>query len=83
MLRRMGKANRSPCAYCGLPIDYDAPMTSPFAFTADHLTPVSRGGTDQMTNLVPAHAKCNRAKSDMAVDSIRLSPNRTKATRRW
>ena len=83
MLKRMAKANGTPCAYCGTPIDFDAPMTSPLAFTADHVVAVSRGGTDQMGNLVPAHAKCNRAKSDMSLDSVNYTSRRTKATRRW
>lgn len=41
------------CAYCG---DIDGP------FQYDHLFPVSRGGSDEATNLVLACMPCNMAK---------------------
>ncbi len=42
-----------PCAICGRPADQ-----------LDHITPVSRGGTDHPTNLQPLCGACNLAKSD-------------------
>lgn len=45
------------------------------ATTADHLIPRSKGGTDAMANLEPAHLGCNRARSDMDLtDWFRLHP---------
>jgi 5-methylcytosine-specific restriction endonuclease McrA len=37
----------------------------PGATSADHRRPRSKGGTDALTNLEPAHLACNRARSDM------------------
>jgi hypothetical protein len=45
-------AGDPPCALCG----------QPGADTVDHITPVSRGGTNELANLQPAHRSCNRAK---------------------
>lgn len=75
-MRKEGVANHIPCHYCGLPIDYYAPASSPLAFTADHVIPVAAGGSDRRENLVHAHNKCNRAKSDslaMPVSVVRVS----------
>ena len=43
----------SRCHYCGT-----------LATTVDHVIPKSRGGTDALSNLVPACARCNYSKRD-------------------
>lgn len=35
------------------------------ATTADHVTPRSKGGTDELSNLRPAHHSCNSARGDL------------------
>lgn len=35
------------------------------ATTADHVVPRSLGGTDELTNLRPAHSSCNYKRQDM------------------
>jgi len=62
------------CHICGQPIDTtlaywivkpDGRRTiNPMAATADHVEAFAKGGTDHRANLKPAHAGCNRAKSD-------------------
>lgn len=42
-----------PCHWC----------TRPHATVADHLVPYSQGGTDALTNLVPACVGCNQLRS--------------------
>ena len=42
------------CHYCGVEE----------ATTADHIIPISKGGTDQLENLVAACNKCNSGKRD-------------------
>lgn len=37
----------------------------PGADSADHLIPRSKGGGHELANRRPAHASCNRARSDM------------------
>ena len=48
------------CSYC------DDPAT-----TIDHVIPVSKGGTHDLSNLVPACRPCNASKGDKDVDSWR------------
>lgn len=54
----------SDCHICHEPIDLALPRTHRFGLTVDHLMPVSKGGTDDITNLRPAHWICNIKKSD-------------------
>lgn len=44
---------RGLCAYCDAPAEH-----------LDHVTPLSRGGRDEPTNIVPACAACNLSKAD-------------------
>jgi 5-methylcytosine-specific restriction endonuclease McrA len=54
-LERKRQAYEGKCAYCGSHIE-------PNDFTWDHAVPRSRGGTDDIGNLVPAHRSCNSKK---------------------
>ncbi|NQW71835.1 MAG: HNH endonuclease [Actinobacteria bacterium] len=53
---RVMRAHNGVCHLCG----HDA------ADAIDHIVPVSRGGSDDPSNLAPAHTSCNTAKSDAA-----------------
>ncbi len=37
----------------------------------DHSNPRARGGTDRVSNLQPAHVRCNRSKQDRSTKSVR------------
>jgi 5-methylcytosine-specific restriction endonuclease McrA len=52
------------CAICNEPIDLSLKRTSSKGLTVDHWIPLSKGGSDDMSNLRPAHWNCNRKKSD-------------------
>jgi 5-methylcytosine-specific restriction endonuclease McrA len=52
------------CSICGELIDLTLKRTSSMGLTVDHWIPLSKGGSDDMTNLRPAHWICNRRKSD-------------------
>jgi 5-methylcytosine-specific restriction endonuclease McrA len=52
------------CAICNKPIDLTLKRTSSRGLTVDHWIPLSKGGSDDMSNLRPAHWSCNRKKSD-------------------
>lgn len=56
------------CVYCGFGKDYSADIV----IEIDHFVPVSRGGTNAMSNLVAACADCNAEKSDMQVEEYRV-----------
>jgi 5-methylcytosine-specific restriction endonuclease McrA len=52
------------CAICNEPIDITLKRTSSRGLTVDHWIPLSKGGSDDISNLRPAHWNCNRKKSD-------------------
>lgn len=54
-----------PCCFCHLPINLTVPYPEPMAFTVDHSTPTSHGGTDRYDGLRPAHNQCNRQRSNL------------------
>src|SRR5215217_7979979 len=39
------------------------------ATEVDHVIPLHRGGTSSLSNLKPAHGRCNRAKADRERDT--------------
>jgi 5-methylcytosine-specific restriction endonuclease McrA len=81
-LRKTGEQNHIPCYYCGSPINYFARQNSPLAFTVDHKIPVAAGGSDHLDNLVRAHNKCNRAKSDHFAEPLKRD-TRVMTTKKW
>lgn len=52
------------CHICTQKIDLSLPRTSKQGLTIDHVIPLSKGGSDEMENLRPAHWICNNRKSD-------------------
>jgi len=60
VLREYGSA----CHICKKEIDLSLPRTSRMGLTVDHVFPLSKGGSDELDNLRPAHWICNRRKSD-------------------
>lgn len=52
------------CHICNEVIDPTLPRTSRMGLTVDHLIPLSKGGSDDLENLRPAHWICNVRKSD-------------------
>lgn len=57
----IGRANGSPCAICGYPINYDAEPRTRWSPTAHHLDPPSLGHpvVPTLDRLAPAHMACN------------------------
>lgn len=61
----------------------------PGATTADHVIPRSKGGSDDITNLRPAHHWCNGQRQDMDLDEwfrrhpIRQRPAVLAPSREW
>ena len=60
----------SACHICGAPIDYTLPHLDPLAFVADHVVPLSKGGSDTLDNVRAAHRSCNAAKAARLVAPI-------------
>lgn len=58
------------CHICNQSIDLDLPRTHKQGLTVDHLVPLSKGGSDEMSNLRPAHWSCNMRKSDKLMEEL-------------
>ncbi|MFF2115269.1 HNH endonuclease, partial [Rhodococcus koreensis] len=55
---------------CGLPIDKSLPASDPMSASAHHVVPYARGGTDDVSNLRPAHLDCNKRQGDKPTQVI-------------
>lgn len=64
------KATKPNCHICGQPIDYTLTWLNPKAFVVDHITPLHKGGTDELTNKAAAHRDCNSTKRARIVAPI-------------
>lgn len=64
-LRAVWRLSNPPCWICG----------QLGADTVDHVVPLSRGGTNSLDNLRPAHRKCNSARGvrDVSEEERELS----------
>lgn len=47
------------CWLCGKAIAVELPRTSPRGLSIDHVVPRSKGGSNALANLRPAHLRCN------------------------
>lgn len=78
------RAMRLPCWWCGEQIRYDITgleaSKHPWAFTLDHLIPLSRGG-DLLdpANARSAHRRCNSARGNRTTTTAKSN----RASRRW
>lgn len=60
--RRLIARDNPPCHLCGGEILWDADHLHPLSFQADHVVPLSRGGTDTLDNLAASHRRCNQSR---------------------
>lgn len=51
------------CVYC------DASFDRKVVCQIDHVTPLAKGGLHNFSNLAPSCEECNRAKSDLDIDT--------------
>lgn len=81
-------ASATHCALCGQPLDHAAPARSRWSPTADHIVPLSQGGSlTAPSNLRAAHYGCNSARGNgvtVGKGTGRRKPSSTSASsRRW
>ncbi|MGI8313327.1 HNH endonuclease [Saccharopolyspora hattusasensis] len=58
------KALSNICWICGKQINLDLPPNHRMSFTADHIVPLSLGGSNTLDNARPAHRSCNSKRSN-------------------
>ena len=78
----LGKADNTPCAICGKPIDYSLKPPNPLSVSVDHIIPISRGGhPSDLDNLQLTHLCCNVSKSNKltAKNNMKQSQNSEKS----
>lgn len=62
---KVWKKSDGKCWYCGV-------QTEPFTnFVIDHFQPISKGGGNQIENLVPSCSTCNLSKGKKTIDEYR------------
>lgn len=59
------------CWLCGQPIDMQASRRAPLGLSIDHVIPRSKGGSDDIDNLRPAHLQCNCKRQDKPAAALR------------
>jgi CRISPR/Cas system Type II protein with McrA/HNH and RuvC-like nuclease domain len=64
MFIKIYSKTKGKCYYCGLDLLTDL-------YTVDHLTPKSKGGNDEIDNLVPSCRYCNSSKGTKTVEEFR------------
>jgi 5-methylcytosine-specific restriction endonuclease McrA len=60
------------CGICLKPINKYLRLPNYMAATIEHRLPISKGGTHTWDNVIPAHARCNFQKGDIASEPILL-----------
>lgn len=63
----------SKCGICLNEIDMSLRDPHPDSWSLDHLVPRSRGGNDELENLIGSHRVCNRWKSDKLFEELDFS----------
>lgn len=58
------------CGLCGCDVDLSARLPDPMSPSVDHISPVSRGGSNHPDNLQLAHLLCNKSKGNRSHASL-------------
>lgn len=73
-LRERVARSNPVCHICGSPIDFHLPHLDPMAFVIDHVIPLAKGGSDDISNVKAAHRTCNSTKrARLVVPIVRRS----------
>ncbi len=52
------------CSICGKEINSSIKFPDPYSFTFEHVVPLSKGGSNKLINVMPAHYLCNVRKGN-------------------
>ena len=65
------EASNKTCCLCAKPIDETLQSPDPMSFSLEHLTPISRGGRHDISNIGFAHRVCNSSKGNRTLEEFR------------
>lgn len=76
---RITRCQHPRCRWPGIPIDYNAPAHTRYAYDLDEIVPIVRGGNPlDRANVRPTHASCNRAEGARITNArLRRQPRST------
>ena len=60
------------CQLCHKKIKWNKKWPHPLSMSVDHIVPLSRGGTDEASNLQSAHLSCNCSKNNAGGSQMRM-----------
>jgi 5-methylcytosine-specific restriction endonuclease McrA len=79
LVGRLRKLDGSACSYCERELDFRNGK-KPNQATVDHVVPMSRGGSDEESNLVLACKECNERKSNRTPEQANMSLRNARVT---
>lgn len=71
LIKAKWEASDHTCILCGQPIDDTLPPRHPMSRTLEHVTPIARGGTNDIDNIDFAHHSCNSSKGAKTLEEYR------------
>lgn len=75
---------QTQCPYCSITLNYENKRT-PNGAWVDHVTPYSKGGTNEQSNLVVCCRTCNISKGNRQAPKVKtvLAAKPLKTSRKW
>ena len=71
--KKVWKRSKGRCSYCGIQLVLGKPdnLVTEKSFTIDHILPVSKGGTNNVSNIRAACSKCNNIRGNASLYYLR------------
>lgn len=71
-VREVYEKDGGRCQLCKKKIDWSIRWPDPMSMSVDHIIPISKGGTDDITNVQATHFHCNSKRQNKAGAQMRM-----------